>query len=167
MGYIMHKDLLTDSSGKPLTQGLFLEIGYGDSAIYTLKDDDHEYNGKTLPSIKKLYLEMEDTTEYEFANKFFLGWSHWQRICNNKVLRKYIDEWRTELDLKLRARAVKLMIEQADDGGYQAVKWLADRGWDIKKAGRPTKEDIESEKKAIARVESEYGSDVVRLFGDS
>lgn len=163
----MDKKLLTDSSGKPLTQGLFLEIGYGDAAIYTLKDDDHEYNGRILLSIKKLYLEMEDTTEYEFANKFFLGWSHWQRICNNKVLRKYIDEWRTELDLKLRARAVKLMIEQADGGGYQAVKWLADRGWDIKKAGRPTKEDIESEKKAMAKVESEYGSDVVRLFGDS
>lgn len=163
----MDKRTLTDSSGKPLTQGLFLEIGYGDSAIYTLKDDDYEYNGRFLPSIKKLYLEMEDTTEYEFSNKFFLGWSHWQRICNNKVLRKHIDEWRTELDLKLRARAVKLMIGQADGGGYQAVKWLADRGWDNKKAGRPTKEDIESEKKAIARVESEYGSDVVRLFGDS
>lgn len=163
----MDKNLLTDSSGKPLTQGLFLEIGYGDSAIYTLKDDDHKYNDRVLLSIKKLYLEMEDTTEYEFANKFFLGWSHWQRICNNKVLRKYIDEWRTELDLKLRARAVKLMIEQADGGGYQAVKWLADRGWDIKRAGRPTKEDIESEKKAMAKVESEYGSDIVRLFGDS
>lgn len=163
----MDKTLLTDSSGKPLTQGLFLEIGYGDSAIYTLKDDDHEYNGKVLPSIKKLYLEMEDTTEYEFANKFFLGWSHWQRICNNKVLRKYIDEWRVELDLKLRARATKLMIEQASSGSYQAVKWLADRGWDLKKSGRPTKEDIESEKKAIARVESEYSSDVIRLYGDS
>ncbi len=162
----MDKNILTDSSGKPLTQGLFLEIGYSNSAIYTLKDDDHEYGGKVLPSIKKLYLELEDTTEYEFANKFFLGWSHWQRICNNKVLRKHIDEWRAELGLKLRARATKLMIEQADGGSYQAVKWLADRGWDIKKSGRPTREDIESEKKAIARVENEYGSDVVRLFGD-
>lgn len=163
----MDKSKLTDSSGKPLTQGLFLEIGYSESAIYTLKDSDHEYSGRTLPSIKRLYLGMEDTTEYEFANKFFLGWSHWQRICNNKILRKHIDEWRIELDLKLRARAVKLMIEQADGGGYQAVKWLADRGWDIKKVGRPTKEDIESEKKTIAKVESEYGSDVYRLFGDS
>lgn len=163
----MDKTQLTDSSGKPLTQGLFLEIGYSNSAIYTLKDNDHEYNGNLLPSIKKLYLEMEDTTEYEFSNEYFLGWSHWQRICNNKVLRKHVDEWRTELDLKLRARAVKLMIAQADVGSYQAVKWLADRGWDIKKAGRPTKEDIESEKKAMAKVESEYGSDVVRLFGDS
>ena len=32
--------------------------------------------------------------------------------------------------------------------------------------GRPTKEDVESEKKAMAKIESEYGSDVVRLFGD-
>lgn len=163
----MDRKYLTDSSGKPLTQGLFLEIGYSDTAIYTLKDDDHEYNGRHLPSIKKLYLLMEDTTEYEFANKFFLGWNHWQRICNNKVLRKYVDEWRVELDLKLRARAAKLMIEQADSGSYQAVKWLADRGWDIKKSGRPTKEDIESEKKAVAKAESEYSSDVLRLFKDN
>lgn len=163
----MDKKLLTDGSGKPLTQGLFLEIGYGDSALYTLKDNDHEYNDKVLPSIKRLYLEMEDVTEYEFANKYFLGWSHWQRICNNKVLRKYIDDWRVELELKLRARAAKLMIDQASSGSYQAVKWLADRGWDVKKAGRPTREDVESEKKAMAKIESEYGSDVVRLFGDN
>ncbi len=110
---------------------------------------------------------MEDVTEYEFANKYFLGWSHWQRICNNKVLRKYIDDWRIELDLKLRARATKLMIAQASTGSYQAVKWLANRGGDIKKTGRPTKEYIESEKKLMAKVESEYGSDVVRLFGDN
>lgn len=162
----MCRDLLTDSSGKPLTQGLFLEIGYGDSAIYTLKDNDYEYNGKFLPSIKRLYLEMEDVTEYEFANKHFLGWGHWQRICNNKVLRKYIDEWRVELELKLRARAAKLMLQQAEGGSYQAVKWLADRGWDTKRAGRPTKEDIESEKKAMARAESEYGADIVRILGE-
>ena len=50
------------------------------------------------------------------------------------------------------------MIDQASGGSYQAVKWLADRGWDVKKAGRPTKEDVESEKKAMAKIESEYGS---------
>ena len=76
IGGQMNKKLLTDGSGKPLTQGLFLEIGYSDSALYTLKDNDHEYNDKALPSIKRLYLEMEDVTEYEFANKYFLGWSH-------------------------------------------------------------------------------------------
>ena len=163
---VINKQDLVDSSGKPLTQGLFLEIGYGESAVYTLKDNDHEYGGKLLPSIKKIYLEMEDVTEYDFANRYFLGWGHWQRICNNKVLRKHIDEWRAELELKLRSRAAKLMVQQAEGGSYQAVKWLADRGWDLKKAGRPTKEDVESEKRAMAKAESEYGSDVVRLFGD-
>lgn len=52
------RSLLVDTSGKPLTQGLFLEIGYSDSSIYTLKDSDHQYGEKTLPSIKRLYLEM-------------------------------------------------------------------------------------------------------------
>lgn len=164
---MIDKQLLVDSSGKPLTQSLFLEITYGDSAIYTFKDQDYPYNGRVMVSLKQRYLDMEDTTEYEFANKYFLGWKHWQRIASNKVIKKYVDEWREELDLKLRARAVSLMKQQAETGSYQAVKWLADRGWDIKKSGRPSKEDIEAEKKAIAKAESEYGSDVYRLFGDN
>lgn len=163
----MDKTKLIDTAGRPLTQGLFLEIGYSEFAIYTLKDSDHEYRGKIYPSIKRLYLEMEDPTEYAFANLYLLGWNHWKRLCENKAIRKHIDEWREELELKLRCEGVKSMIKSASDGNYQASKWLSDRGWDNKGAGRPSKEDVEKERKFQARTSDEFQSDVIRLFGEA
>lgn len=160
------KDQMLDTAGRPITQSLFLEIGYTDSAIYTLKEDDYEYKGKIYPSLKKLYLASEDPTEYEFAKTYLLNWRHWQRICENKILQKHIDEWREELEVKLRSRAVLQAIKNANKGGFQAAKWLADRGWAGRPAGRPSKLEIEKEKKVAANINSEYQDDVVRLFKD-
>lgn len=156
------KSLMTEN-GKPLTQSLFLEIGYSDFAVYTLKDNTHVYNGKEYPSIKQLYLELADPTEYEFANKYFLGWRHWLRIAENKQIKSHILEWREELEYKLRSEAVKHMINSAKTGNYQASKWLVDRGWMTRPAGRPTKADIDSEKAFQARVNDEYAGDIFRL----
>lgn len=153
-----------DSLGRPLTQSLFLEIGYSPAALYTLKEFDHEYNGKLYPSIKRLYMEMEDPTEYDFAKKYFLGWKHWQRLCANAQVREHVDEWREELEYKMRSTATKKMIELASAGSYQATKWVADKGWGVKGAGRPSKEQIQREKKIDTQLENEYASDVVRLM---
>ncbi len=160
----MEKSDMQDDAGRPLTQSLFLEIGYTDFAQYTLKEHDYEYNGKMFPSLKRLYLECEDPTEYDFANKHLLGWKHWQRMTENKLIRKHIDEWREELEYKLRAKAVKDMLSAAKAGNYQAAKWFADRGWATRGAGRPTKSEIDGEKQAQGRLQSEYGDDVIRLF---
>lgn len=163
---MVERSKLLDSQDRPLTQSLFLEVGYDrDFALYTLKEVDHEFEGKVYPSIKRLYLEMEDPTEYEFANEYFLGWKHWMRICDNRILRTHILEWREELEIKLRSRAVKAMIKSADDGNYQASKWLVDRGWNTRGAGRPSKSELEAEKKIAATINSEYGADIIRLKG--
>lgn len=160
----MEKSEFQDDTGRPLTQSLFLEIGYTDFAVYTLKEHDYEYNGKMYPSLKRLYLECEDPTEYDFANQHLLGWKHWQRMVENKLIRKHIDEWREELEYKLRAKAVKDMLASAKAGNYQAAKWFADRGWATRAAGRPSKTELEGAKAAQGRLESEYGDDVIRLF---
>ena len=155
---------MQDAMGKPLTQGLFLEIGYSDFAIYTLKDQDHELNGKNYLSLKRLYLEIADPTEYEFATTYLLGWKHWMRLCENKALRAHIDEWRDELEIKLRSKAIKTIIAQAGLlGAVQASKWVADRGWSTRGAGRPTKAEIEHEKKIQAGITNEYSADLLRL----
>lgn len=158
------KDKMTDSMGKFLTQSLFLEIGYGDAAVYTLKDVDHEHNGKYYFSLKRLYLETEDPTEYEFAVKYLCNWKHWQRICENKVLRKYVDEWREELEVRLRSRGVKAALIEAATGNFQAAKWAADRGWTTRGAGRPSKAEVEREKRIQAGIADEYEADVIRLI---
>lgn len=162
----LDKSKLVDSTGKPLTQSLFLEIGYSDFAVYTLKDSDFNYNGKLLPSLKRLYLEMEDPTEYEFANTYLLGWRHWKRMNENKILAKYFDEWREELEYKMRAKGVKALLASAKGGNFQAAKFFIDKGWDKRQAGRPSKAEVEREKAFQSKIAEEYGGDVVRLFGE-
>lgn len=159
------KTKLRDSRGRPLTQSLFLEVGYNtEFAVYTQKDEDYEYKGKVYPSLKRLYLEHEDPTEYDFACTYLLGWEQWQRICANKVFTKMVDKWREELELKIRAQAVRdIMNTSATEKGFQASKWLADRGWDKRAAGRPSKEEVDRERNMQAKIEDEYTSEVTRL----
>lgn len=166
---LLSVEQLTDSRGRPLTQGLFLEIGYNtEFAQYSLKDRDHHYQGKVYPSLKRLYLATEDPTEYTFATEYFLGWEQWQRIANNKVFAKYIKNWREELELKLRSQAVKDIINFSEgDKGFMAAKWLADKGWSKRAAGRPSKEELEKQAAIQKRIDEDFDGDVVRLFGDN
>lgn len=156
------KDMV-DVMGRPLTQGLFLEVGYGESAIYTLKEDHHVLNGKEYPSLKKLYLQCADPTEYEFATTFLCGWKHWNRLCDNKTLRSHIDEWRFELEVKLRSQATKEVLAQSRSGSFQAAKWVADKGWSTRGAGRPSKEEQEREKNILKNINDDFEQDAIRL----
>ncbi len=162
----MDKSKLIDTMGRPLTQSLFLEIGYNvQYAIFTLNDEDKEYEGRNYPSLKKLYLESEDPTEYKFAKKYLLGWKHWRRLNDNAILRTHFDEWREELEVAMRSEAINSIIDMttSDQGNFQAAKWLADRGWDKRGAGRPSKAEIEREKRIEARIGDELGADIVRM----
>jgi hypothetical protein len=159
------KSLLLDTMGRPLTQGLFLEIGYDTRyAIFTFNDDDKEYEDKTYYSLKKLFLSCDDPTEYEFANKFLLGWRHWQRMNENIVLRKEFDVWREEFEVKLRSDAIRSIIDMTAEGAnFQAAKWLADKGWDKRAAGRPSKAEIDRHKKINQRLGDELDNDIDRM----
>lgn len=154
---------MLDSKQRYLTQSLFLEVAYNEDAIFTFKEIDYTYNGKLYISLKNRYLELEDPTEYQFANMYLLGWKHWLKICDNKMLAAHVQEWRQELEYKLRAQAVKSMIGQAKTGSFQASKWLADRGWETRGAGRPKDEDIKREAAFAARAENEFTADIYRL----
>lgn len=163
---LISKEKMLDVQGHPLTQSLFLELKYDSKAVYTLKQDDYKFNGKLYPSLRRLYLEHEDPLEYSFANEHLLGWDHWLRLCENKLIRKEIDKWRDELEVKLKSNAIKTMIDVANvDGSFQALKYLAESGWRGKKVGRPSKEDIERTKKIEDEVEKEFTADIIRLRG--
>lgn len=165
---MIDKSRLKDSQGRPLTQSLFLEIGYEtDKAVYTLKDEDHMYEGNVYPSLKRLYLEMEDIIEYDFAREYLLGWQHWQRLNRNKALAQHFAEWREELELSIRSQQVKNIIDLTATGdSFQASKWLADRGWDKKAVGRPSKAEKAREERMNKRLEDEFSADVIRLLKD-
>lgn len=155
------KSLMKDSGGRYITQGLFLEVGYSDFSIYTLKEDDHTYKGKVYYSLKKLYLAHEDPTEYDFATKYLVGWRHWMRICDNKAIAPHVSEWREELELKLRSQAVRDIMDMADS--YQASKWLADRGWTKGPVGRPNKAEKARQLRLDTKLADEFGDEVERM----
>ena len=161
------RETMLSPTGDFLTQGLFLEPTYDTRhAMYTFKDYDHTFKGKTYPSIKRLYLEMEDITEYDFANRYFYSWKHWKRILGNKILLRNIEEWREELEIKIRGQAVRNIIESTADnsqGSFQAAKWLADKGWDKRGAGRPSKAEKLKEDRIKDRVAEEYNGDIARM----
>lgn len=160
------KSKFLDDQGRMLTQGLFLEISYDENyAIYTLKDYDHTYNGKLYPSLKLLYLEEEDPTEYDFAEKYFYNYAQWKRICENKVLLRYIADWREELELKMKAKAIKEMqaLVNSEQGSFQANKYLLERGWEKRGAGRPSKAEIARKTAMSKHISDEFAGDVKRL----
>lgn len=162
----MDRTKLKDTMGRPLTQGLFLEINYDTKyAVYTLDEEDKTYNGVVYPSLKALFLKIADPTEYKFAKQCLLNWRHWVRLNANKVLREYFDEWREELEVMLRSDAIDGIAELATDGNFQAAKFLAEKGWDQRPAGRPSKAEKEREMRITDRISDALTEDINRMEG--
>lgn len=161
----MDKIKLRDKNGRPLTQGLFLETNYNtEYAVYTLKEEDHEYEGKVYPSIKRLFLEFEDPTEYEFANEYFLGWKHWNRIKANKLFTDLVGEWQEELDYKMRAASLKAIVDIAvEQEHFGAHKYILEKQWRKGQAGRPAKKEKEREQQLLSDIENDYADDINRV----
>ena len=158
---LIRKADMKDSMGRFLTQGLFLEFGYNvDHAQYTLDDEDKEYKGRLYPSIKKQFIEYADVGEYDFANEFFLGWQHWNRLCANKQIAHHIDQWREELSMSLRGEGLRSMIEQAGSNSFQAAKFLIDKKWEVRSVGRPSKEATNKALEEERQLLKDYAGDV-------
>jgi hypothetical protein len=154
-----------NASGARLTQALFYEETGADksSVIYTLKDQDHE----GFPSLYRLYLEMEDVLEYEFANTYLDGWSHWELLNQAGWFKPYILRWRKELELKIRSKALRKLREDATSTSKTANssnRYLLERGWaDKQTKGRPSKDEIRKAAKEQAESTKILQSDFLRL----
>lgn len=161
---IPDKETMKDPvSGNFLTQALFLEIFYEpEVAIYSLSDYDKVYDGKLFPSIRKFYLAANDPTEWEFADKYFYNWDHWCRIKNNCLISRKAERWAEELEVKLRSQAVKRAIGMGDKN-FNAAKWASDGGWNTKR-GRPSKAELEREKKIREKVSENLETDGDRIL---
>lgn len=151
-----------DEQGKWRTQALFYEYYINQEyAVFTLADKHREIEGKTYYSLKQLYLEISDPTEYKFAIDIIGSWAHWQRM-RKYFLKDHIKVWEAELELKLRSEGVLNNIEAARKGNYNAAKWLADKGWEVQR-GRPTKEEKEGRLKKEAAFDKAIEKDMERI----
>jgi predicted transcriptional regulator len=49
------------------------------------------------------------------------------------------------------------------DDNFQANKWLSDRGWEKRGAGRPSKQEKLKEERMQQRIEDEFSADIKRM----
>lgn len=154
---------ITDEvSNKYLTQSLFYETGKGDDrALFTTKRKHH----KGYVSLYKLYMEIADPTEYLFAKAAFGSWEQWKRVKNNKLLSKLmkIHEWEEELEIRIRSLGIKATILAASEGKTDAAKYIAEKKWDKRRAGRPTNEEVLRETVIARKLDKETEDELQRL----
>jgi len=163
---MFEKDTLTDHVGSYRTVSLYRELNQSTlEPLLTLKEVDYEYKGRILPSLHRLYMEISDPTEYRVAMEIFGSWRCWQRQVNSKAIFEHIAEWREQLEIKLRSEALTALISTAVEPGPKGVaaaRYVAEKGWE-KRAGRPSKAEVERQKKIHAGINSAVESDAERL----
>lgn len=155
------------NGGRRYLQGLFFEFSNDKSTVlYTLKERDHE----GYPSLYKLYMDCTDPTEYEFATKHLENWSHWQELVDSQWFKPYVEAWRKEFEVRLRAQALNAVLAIAHDGSnsnsYYANKYLLDGSWKPageSKRGRPSRDEVQKEIIAQAASKREIEEDAKRL----
>lgn len=155
--------------GLYMTRSLFFEVAPDSSyAIYTLKDHDHTVNGRTLPSLYKLYMEEEDPTEYLFATKHLDSFKHWEMLCEATFFKNHLERWRRELDLKMTAdniQRIKALASGDSRSSLEAQKYIAEKKWLVKEPtrGRPSKAEISKNLKQHMDSSSQVEEDYNRL----
>lgn len=164
---------MTDRFGRSRSVSLFVETvrptQEGFVPIFTLKENDWEMDGVKYFSLRKIYLSYDHIPgmEYEFAIDVFGSWETWDGLRKNRTIRHHIDRWREEMEFKVRAMAIKNMIETSKSGGpgaAAAARWLAEKGY-VPKAerGRPTKAEVAREVKIQADIKNTLDTDLERL----
>lgn len=152
----VEKNKFRSPSGQHYTRSLFLETSPNkDTALYTLKDYDH----KGYPSIRRLYFDLSDPTEYIFATKYLDSWDHWQLLQGCTWFKPQLIAWRKEFALKLKADHLSKIIQTAKGNSREALsasKYLLERGWEKELAlkGRPSKEQIYEEARRLSETHS-------------
>lgn len=159
---------------KPLFYEQIKEAADSHLCLYTMKDYDHTITVQgeevELPSIKRLFVEMEDTTEYLFANEYFDNFQHWKKIKSTNWFAPLYLEMKEELLLKLQAKALSKIRSLEDDPkvSYHVNKYLLEEGYKDKTdtRGRPSKAKIKEEADRLVLSHSEINEDYERLLKD-
>ncbi len=155
---------------KMRTHNLFVEHCFDKDLkpLYTLKD--FTYRG--YPSLKKLYLEERDPTGYLFSHKYLYNYEHLLILKATKMIGHHIEAWERELEMLLEAENLQRLSEMAASTNPKyvaqstsAAKFLASKGWRKDKKGRPSKSEVDGERKRQAEVLSIVQDDLDRING--
>jgi len=160
-----------DTVGRFRTQSLFREMNRDKKfpAYFTLKDKDTD----GCVSMRRVYLEVGDPTEYETAKALVGDYKHWQALCELPWFQEHLNQWRVELEAKLESENIMRLRETAADpksaSRVTAAKMLLSKPWRSKEnvRGRPSKDEVKGYMKAAAKETSEVEDDYKRISGDN
>lgn len=128
-----NKTIVTDTTGRRLTLGLFKELSDNPTAPFSLED------------WRRVYVEVSDPTDYKAAMVLIGQWEHWTMLTECKAFAEHLERWRNEVNTKLRSEAFDNLRKQArDPKGTAAARFLAEQGGGSKR-GRPLKEKKQEE----------------------
>jgi hypothetical protein len=161
-----------DGVGRYRTLSLFFEYNKNAAEYtspYSLKKHQLLSNP---PSLYLRYMEIQDPTEYKFAQAVLGSWDHWNALCECAWFKPYIQDWREDLKVSLASKHYMEMRAMADSkvakasDRITALRWLAlNSGYDSTKStkGRPSKEQVEGRLKQELRSLDEDKDDMERL----
>jgi hypothetical protein len=164
--------IFKDDINRWRTATLFAETNSNDkyTPIFTLEDEDKVLpDGTKLISMKRIYLEARDPTEYLAAKRIFSIWEPWEKLSKAPFFQPIIAAWRDELERLLRSEAIQEINamskgSKATGTTFSAAKWVAEATWkktyttqemgdddNAKGAGRPSKASVQKEAEIMAR----------------
>ena len=127
-----------------------------------------QYGGNTydLDEWHDIFLASDDPTEYKAALELVGTWAKWKYFkASWPGFNKILEEWKIELDIKLRSEAVRAMCTHSkSDKGMAAAKWLAEGRYSPTVAGRPSKAKVQREIKIQAGIHEEVNDDIERVM---
>lgn len=151
---ISDRDLFLRDQGKRYrTQSLFYELRHPKyECLFTLKPYDYE----GYRSLKQIYMELADPTEGKISTEVLTSLKLWQSLCKTPWFKPLVEEWREELERKLKAEAVAKLVQQSSTSPA-AAQFLAKGRWKEER-GRPSKEEKEGHLKEQSRQDDDINN---------
>lgn len=155
------------SNGVYLTKQLFFEMSEPprDYALYTFKHEDHTVDGRVYPSFRRLYLEINDETEFLVAQNLFGGWPHFKKLLQCSWFVDYLSEIREELRVRQACEHL-MMLREKSRSDTKVAQYLLDKilKEDKNAVGRPTKARIKEEAAKMFEIKADIDEDFKRIF---
>jgi hypothetical protein len=95
----------------------------------------------------------------------FGSWEHWIHLSTRSQLKQDVANWRDELQIKIKAAAIKTLLEQSRDPekGLAAARAILGEEHKGVKRGRPSKEEVERTKRIDAGIREDLEDDMKRI----
>ena len=141
-------------------------------AVYTLQEQDKwdPYWEVWLPSAKQIYLHSSD--EYDAAKRLVVSVEHWNLLITldwfingnpKDPTWTSLQQWREEHRIAKESETLAALQAKANEGNVAAMKILIDR-YSGRKAGKPSKAEVDGEKRRQAKRNDIVSEDSARVM---